>query len=207
MSADELVLCVRTRIIMGTGSWRGMLYGDVAQYVDLIAAEGDYKPRGEIEDDPAWKQIIPYLVMRNRGRIFLMRRTRAGADARLHERWSVGIGGHVNPEDGGVAGGLMREWTEELAADWTPDFHLVGLLNDDSDSVGQVHLGVVFSTEAAGREVAVRETDKMEGAFVAPLDVLRIYDRLETWSSLLYDYVTGRAGSTRVEGHRRTRVG
>jgi len=207
VSADELVLCVRTRSVLGTGSWRGMLYGDVAPFLDLIAADGEYRPRGEVEDDPSWKQIIPYLVLRDRGRIFLMRRTRAGADARLHERWSVGIGGHVNPEDGGVAGGLLREWTEELAADWTPDFRMLGLLNDDSDPVGQVHLGVVFSAEAAGRDVSVRETEKLSGTFVAPLDVLRVYDRLETWSSLLYDYVTGRAGGTRVEGHRRTRVG
>jgi predicted NUDIX family phosphoesterase len=204
---DELVLCVRTRSILGTGSWRGILFGDVAQYLDLIAAAGEYRPRARVEEDPSWKQIIPYLVLRDRGRIFLMRRTRAGADARLHERWSVGLGGHVNPDDGGLPGGLRREWAEELAADWRPDFRMLGLLNDDSDPVGQVHLGVVFSAEAAGREVAIRENDKLSGAFVTPLDVLRVYDRLETWSSLLYDYVTGRAGGTRVEGHRRSRVG
>jgi predicted NUDIX family phosphoesterase len=207
MGGEERVLCVRTRTILGSGSWRGLLYGDVDQYLDLIAASGDYQPRSEVEDDPSWKQVIPYLVLRDRGRIFLMRRTRSGADARLHERWSVGIGGHVNPEDGGLAGGLLREWTEELVADWHPDFRMLGLLNDDSDPVGRVHLGVVFSAEAAGREVGVRETDKLAGTFVAPRDVLRVYDRLETWSSLLYDYVTGRAAGARVERHPGTRVG
>ena len=207
MSDGELVLGLPRRRILGDGTWRGVLYGDVDHYLELIAAEGEYRPRAQVEGDPTWKQVIPYVVLKDHGRLFLMRRTRAGADARLHERWSVGVGGHVNPEDGGVAGGLLREWSEELAADWTPDFRMLGLLNDDSDPVGQVHLGVVFSAEAAGREVAVRETDKLSGTFVTPLDVLRVYDRLETWSSLLYDYVTGRAGGTRVEGHRRTRVG
>lgn len=207
MSADELVLGLPTGRIMGSSSWRGVLHGDVAPYLDLIAAEGMYRPRGDVEDDPGWKQIIPYVLLRDRGSIFLMRRTRAGADARLHERWSVGIGGHVNPDDGGVQGGLLREWAEELNADWQPDLRLVGLLNDDSDPVGRVHLGVVFSADAGGREVGVRESDKLSGAFVAPVAVLRVYERLETWSSLLYDYVTGRSGGTRVEAHRRTRVG
>ena len=63
----------------------------------------------------------------------------------------------------GVAGGLAREWSEELVADWTPDFVPVGLLNDDTDPVGAVHLGVVYRVEAAGRPVGIRETHKLEG--------------------------------------------
>jgi predicted NUDIX family phosphoesterase len=173
-------------------------YGDLAPVLDRIRDEGAYRPRSECEDDPSWKQVIPYVVLRDRGSIFLMRRTRAGSDARLHERWSVGIGGHVNPEDGGIDGGLAREWAEEMVADWTPEFRPVGLLNDDSDPVGAVHLGVVFSADAKGRPVAIRETEKLEGGFVAPLQVLRVYDRLETWSTLVYDFLTERARGVRV---------
>ncbi|MEA2621876.1 MAG: hypothetical protein QOH61_786 [Chloroflexota bacterium] len=193
MSDEELVLGVPRARILGSGTWRGVMYGDVQPYLDLIATEGAFRPRGEAEHDPSWKQVIPYLVLRDRGRIYLMRRTSAGSDARLHERWSIGIGGHVNPEDGGVDGGLAREWEEEIVADFTPEFRVIGLLNDDSDPVGQVHLGVVSVAEAAGHEVAIRETHKLEGAFVAPHDVLRVYERLETWSSLVYDFLTGRA--------------
>ena len=169
------------------------MYGDVRPYLDLIAAEASYRPRGDVEQDAGWKQVIPYLVLRDRGRIYLMRRTSAGSDARLHERWSIGVGGHVNPDDGGVEGGLQREWSEELVADFTPSFRVIGLLNDDTDPVGQVHLGIVCVAEADGREVAIRETHKLEGAFVAPNEVLRVYERLETWSSLVYDFLTGRA--------------
>ena len=53
-------------------------------------------------------------------------------DARLHDRYSIGVGGHLNPGDGGVLGGLRREWHEELVADFEPAFRLVGLLNDDT---------------------------------------------------------------------------
>jgi predicted NUDIX family phosphoesterase len=83
--------------------------------------------------------------------------------------------------------GLRREWSEELEADWEPDFQLIGLLNDDSNPVGAVHLGVVFSVEAAGRRVDVREHDKLVGAFVAPGDVAASWERLETWSRLVAD--------------------
>lgn len=192
-ASDELVLGVPRAAILGMATWRGVMYGDVQPYLARIASAGEYRPRAEVEQDPSWKQVIPYLVLRDRGRIYLMRRTSAGSDARLHERWSIGIGGHVNPDDGGVDGGLLREWSEEIVADFVPGFRVIGLLNDDTDPVGQVHLGVVCVAEADGREVAIRETHKLAGAFVSPADVLRVYERLETWSSLVYDFLTGRA--------------
>jgi predicted NUDIX family phosphoesterase len=196
MSADELVLGVPRSDLMPTGSWRGVLHGDLSPYLALFEREGRFRRRAEAEGDPEWKQVIPYLVLRDRGSLFLMRRTRAGGDARLHERYSIGIGGHINPDDGGVNGGLVREWQEEIDADFVPEFRPVGLLNDDTDPVGQVHIGVVFAAEAAGRPVAIREAEKLEGAFVAPADVLRVYDRLETWSALVFDFVTARVSGT-----------
>jgi predicted NUDIX family phosphoesterase len=199
MADDELVLGLPRDSVMAAGSWRGVLSGDVAPTLALIEQTGSYRPRGEVEGDASWKQVIPYLVVRDRGSLFLMKRTREGADERLHERWSIGVGGHVNPGDGGIAGGLAREWAEELVADWSPEPQLVGLLNDDTDPVGAVHLGIVYSVEASGRPVAVRETHKLDGAFVPPIDVLRVYDRLETWSSLLYDYLFGRSPGVRAQ--------
>lgn len=197
-SPDERVLGVPRGRAVGNAPWRGILYGDVAPLLARLEAEATFRPRGEAEEDPGWKQLIPYVLVRDRGSFFLMRRTRAGADARLHERWSLGVGGHVNPGDAGLAGALRREWTEELDAPWDPEPRLIGLLNDESDPVGRVHLGVVYAVEAAGRPVAVRETEKLSGAFVPPLGVLRVYDRLETWSSLLYDFLTERRPGTRV---------
>lgn len=198
MADDELVLGVPRELLMPQGAWRGVLHGEIGPYLELIERHGTYRPRGECESDAAWKQVIPYLVVTDRGRLFLMKRTRAGSDARLHERWSIGVGGHVNPEDGGIAGGIAREWAEELVTGWEPEPRLVGLLNDDSDPVGAVHLGLVHRVEAAGRPVAVRETEKLDGAFVAPIDCLRVYDRMETWSSLVYDHLFERSPGIRA---------
>ena len=106
-------------------------------FIAVVEAVGRFEPRDAMESDPSFKQVIPYLVLRDGERYFLMRRTRAGADARLHDRWSIGVGGHLNPGDGDLLGGLRREWHEELVADFVPDFRLVGLLNDDTTDVGQ----------------------------------------------------------------------
>jgi predicted NUDIX family phosphoesterase len=153
-----------------------------------VAVHGRYLDRPIAEDDPNHKQLIPYVVVRDVDRVFLMERTDAGGDRRLHGKASIGVGGHLNPVDEGedaLMAGLRREWAEELKADWTPAFRLVGMLNDDSNPVGAVHLGVVFAVEAAGRPIEVREREKLSGAFVSPDAVRAAWERLETWSQLV----------------------
>jgi len=185
----ELVYVVpRSAVIHGTG-WRGVRTEGIATVLAAIESAGRFEPRPAMEADPGFKQIIPYLVLRDGRRYFLMRRSRAGADARLHDRWSIGVGGHLNPGDRDLAGGLAREWREELVAGFEPDFRLVGLLNDDETEVGRVHLGAVFVADAGGRPVAIREDDKLTGAFAEPAEVRAVVDRLETWSSLVFAFL------------------
>jgi predicted NUDIX family phosphoesterase len=185
----ELVFVVPREAILGGGGWHGVRTAATDDFLDVVAANGRFEPRAAMEVDPAYKQIIPYLVLRDGERYFLMRRTRAGGDARLHDAWSIGVGGHLNPGDVDLAGGLLREWTEELVADFVPEFRLIGLLNDDTTDVGSVHLGAVYLAEARGRPVAIRESDKLTGAFATPGQVAEVADRLETWSRLAFDFV------------------
>jgi predicted NUDIX family phosphoesterase len=186
---DELVLVVpRASVITGTG-WTGVRTAGVDAFLATVREEGRFEPRPAMEVDPSHKQVIPYVVLRDGGRYFLMRRTRAGSDARLHDRWSIGVGGHLNPGDGDLLGGLRREWQEELVAGFVPEFTLVGLLNDDTTDVGSVHLGAVFVADAGGRSVAIRETDKLSGAFADPAEVAAVAADLETWSRLVFDFL------------------
>jgi predicted NUDIX family phosphoesterase len=199
--SDELVLVVPTTEVverLGRGeAWLGIKPAGEAALAELIRAHGRFLPRLEMEGDPAWKQVIPYPVLRDGEDWFLMRRTKAGADPRLHDRYSIGVGGHVNPEDGGLDGDLTtaleREWHEELVVDFVPRFRFVGLLNDDTTPVGQVHLGLVFEGDAAGRPVAIRETEKLSGSFVASEAVAAVADRLETWSRIAFEWLEGAA--------------
>jgi predicted NUDIX family phosphoesterase len=191
-SGPELVYAVpREMVFSDVAPWLGVRREGVDAVLDRARTLGDYVPRPAAETDRSLKQIIPYLVLRDGDRIFLMKRTRAGGDARLHDLFSIGIGGHLNPGDGWIMGGLAREWREELEADFMPDFEFVGLLNDDTVDVGVHHLGIVFLADAAGRPVGVRETDKLSGDFEEVSAVRVVYDRMETWSQLAFDAIVG----------------
>lgn len=193
----ELVYAVRRSLLFDGPAWRGVKLGDGADMLGLIARAGTFVPRPAAEVDRTIKQIIPYLVLRDGERIFLMRRTRAGGDARLHDHYTIGVGGHMNPGDDSVLGGLHREWREEIDADFVPSFEYMGLLNDDEVEVGVHHLGVVYLADAAGRAVGVRETHKLSGSF-EPIEVVRsVYDRMETWSQLVLDALVSTAGAAR----------
>ena len=187
----ERVLVLPRSGVPGGTTFHGIRKADARALDELRAAvreHGRYLDRPAAEDDPDHKQLIPYVVVRDGDRTFLMQRTTAGGDARLHGKASIGVGGHLNPVDHGedaLMAGLRREWDEELQAAWEPDFRLVGLLNDDSNPVGAVHLGVVFEVEAAGRPVHVREHEKLAGAFATAEEVAAAWDRLETWSQLV----------------------
>jgi predicted NUDIX family phosphoesterase len=187
----ERVLVLPRERVPGGCEFTGVRATDTVALDDLraaVAEHGRFLDRPLAESSPEWKQLIPYVAVRDGGRVFLMERTDAGGDPRLHGKASIGVGGHLNPVDEGqdpLMVGLQREWAEELVTDWMPDFRLVGLLNDDSNPVGSVHLGVVFEVQADGRQVAVRETEKLNGRFASVPEVWAAWDRLETWSQLV----------------------
>jgi predicted NUDIX family phosphoesterase len=200
--SDEQVYVVPRPAILDDAGWYGLRTDGLEAIVAVLERGGRYESRDRMERDPTFKQVIPYLVLRDGPRIFLMQRTTAGGDPRLHGRYSIGVGGHINPGDGGLLGGLRREWAEELVARFVPEFRLVGLLNDDTTEVGAVHLGAVYVADAAGRPVAIREADKLSGAFVTEREVAAIADRLETWSRLVFEFL---AGALR-QGHEATPI-
>ena len=185
----ELVMGLPRAVVPGGLGWRGVRGVPLGPLLAAVQRHGTFRPRHEAEDDPSWKQVIPYLLLRDRERLFLMRRTRAGGDERLHDLYTIGVGGHVNPDDGDVLGGLRREWAEEIESDFEPEFEAIGVLNDDHNPVGAVHLGFVFGADAGGRPVGIRETHKLEGAFATLEEVAAVADRLETWSSLLFEFL------------------
>jgi predicted NUDIX family phosphoesterase len=101
------------------------------------------------------------------------------------------VGGHINPGDGDIAGGLRREWREEVEADFEPEFELIGLINDDTTDVGGVHVGAVYVADARGREVRIRETEKLSGDFADPADVAAVVGSMESWSALAFEHLEG----------------
>jgi predicted NUDIX family phosphoesterase len=198
----ELVYAVpRDALFDGIDPWLGVKVDGIAPLLERAERLGSYVARPEAEQDRSLKQIIPYLVLLDGDRILLMKRTKAGGDARLHDCYSIGVGGHLNPGDDWVIGGLGREWREELVADFLPNFQFFGLLNDDTVDVGVHHLGVVYLADAAGRDVAVRETDKLSGSFEDVESLHAVYDKMETWSQLVLDAILGTGHAPGTPGH------
>lgn len=169
----------------------------MAETLGRIRARGFFVERRHAETDAGMKQIIPYCVVVRGSAVFLMRRTSKGGDARLFGKRSIGVGGHVNPVDGGDDGdvlalALRREIEEELSIAGGFSVQAAGFLNDDTTDVGSVHFGLVHVARVEG-DVRVRETDKLTGEFT-PVEELVTLCReerasFETWTALLIDRI------------------
>jgi len=190
----EEVLVVRRAQLFPAGAFHGFSSEGVDRYLATIATHAVFAPRDRVEHDPSLKQIIPYVVLRHRQCIFLVWRTRAGSEERLREKFSIGIGGHINPADVGdaidpVEAGMRRELTEEVEVPAGWQARAVGVLNDDEEAVGSVHFGLVYMVDLPSTGVRVRETAKLQGAFATPQELREVYPRLETWSQFVVDAI------------------
>jgi len=190
-AAAEEVLCVRRDDIFPDGAWHGFVSEDLDRYQSIIRERYVFKPRAEVEDDPSYQQIIPYVVFRHRDRYFVTHRLRASSERRLRKQYSLGVGGHINPSDllsgDPIADGLKREWEEEVAYDGHFDAQLLGLLNEESAPVSKVHLGVVFLVEGDTPNISIRETKKLGGELLTLEEMRTLYLQMESWSQLVYD--------------------
>ncbi|MFC7336080.1 hypothetical protein ACFQY0_02735 [Haloferula chungangensis] len=191
--AGEEVLVVPRSLLDEIGSFEGIRTEGMDAAIErlLDPANHFFMDRAEAEDDPSHKQLIPYCVIRCGSRILNYTRGKAGGEARLHAKRSVGVGGHINPVDtgGGRTGpdaylaAVERELSEELVFKVEPRNKIIALLNDESNTVGQVHLGIVHVIELESDDVQSNE-DALADLNFTELSELAgpMFERLETWS-------------------------
>lgn len=185
---DELVLVVPTSDLF-TKPFTGTIPIQHA-HSKLTKALGhlEIKRRGDVEEDPSYKQLISYVVVKNnKGETLLYTRLSGGGESRLHGQSSVGIGGHMNPVDGLSGYPLLlentkREVVEEIGVE-PIEIGLYGLVNDDSNDVGEVHVGLVYIANIGEQDINITETDTLSVKWVTDI---KFYE-LETWSQLLRD--------------------
>lgn len=188
-SHDELVFAVPRAVLFSGDVFQGVKSAGITHFYERVRRHGIWVERAQAERDETIKQLIPYCVIRRANSVFLTKRLNKQAEVRLHNLFSVGIGGHMN-ENGAasleelIAGNLRRELAEELIMDEPEGIELIGALNDDSTSVSRCHFGLLYEVWTSG-DVRVRETDKMVGCFV-PLSEIGpgsdIYHGMEDWS-------------------------
>lgn len=198
VSTEEHILVVPESFVSSIGTIDGF-EPDVDRFLKPILASDQlsFQPRGAMEVDPSFKQLIPYVLLESTdasGEVHLFTYTRGGGggESRLHAKRSVGIGGHISAEDAEGDGdpytiGMQRELSEEVQLDSGYSEQRVGLIYDPSNEVGQVHLGVVHLFKLESPTVRSNEDDLAEGGFVSVKELKQDRDRLETWSQLALD--------------------
>lgn len=164
----------------------GLITDRTDQIFKKISKHCEFMPRTEAEERPDYKQIIPYVILTRGDEVFVTARLNKGGESRLHGKISIGIGGHINPTDSAddlLMSGLWREIHEEVSIKEHGDLISCGFINDDSNSVGSVHLGACFKLEVNG-DVFVRETEKLEGMWMTVPELRNNYERMETWTQI-----------------------
>lgn len=191
----EHVLCVPTLLFHEIGHFQGF-HADVDRYLSTLLdpINTSYRPRDEVEEDPSYKQLIPYCIFRHEGKIFHYTRGGGSGESRLHSKLSIGIGGHISTDDAEHAEsvyrvGMEREIQEEVHLESAYSENCVGLINDDETPVGQVHLGVVHIFDLEVPKVRPREESIQQTGFAQPEELVRERDRLETWSQICLDHL------------------
>ena len=168
---------------------------DADRYLNALLdpAHTSYRPRPEMEDNPSYKQLIPYCLFQFEDKIFHYRRGTDQGEARLHSKRSVGIGGHISSEDEAADNayeeGMRREIAEEVFLEAGVRQECIGLINDDETEVGRVHLGVVHRFHLDSPKVRPREASIMETGFAAPSDLADSLEEFESWSQICLEYL------------------
>lgn len=193
---EEMVLVVRRKLLESIGIFQGLQF-DVDRYLaPMLSRENNFfTPRSAAETDPNLKQIIPYAILVSGGKALRYKRGKKSGEQRLVAKGSIGIGGHMNDHDEGLfaldrnayLAGVQREIDEELIVERPLSNRVVALINDDSNEVGQVHLGVVHLLELAKPSAEKRESMILGIEFLTPEQLRAEQETLETWSQILVD--------------------
>jgi len=195
MAQEEQVLVVERKVIEKVGMFNGLMF-DVDYYLREIFVQGVpcFMNRSQVEENPDYKQLIPYVIMGYNGKYLSYVRGKRAGETRLVGHRSIGIGGHINPSDDmplfntdfyeTYLTAVEREVAEEVTVETSYTNHIVALLNDESNEVGSVHLGIVHYWTLAAPNVNKREQMITQMAFMTAAELQEVEDTLETWSRL-----------------------
>ena len=202
MAQEEQILVIERKVLEEAGMFEGLAF-DVEHYLGNIFVQGvpRFMPRSQAEVDPSFKQIIPYVIMACDGKYLTYVRGKRAGETRLVGNRSIGIGGHINPADDEIPlfdtnfrkmyfTAVEREVAEEVSveANHTDNADsIVALLNDESNEVGSVHLGIVHYWVLDEPKVTRREQMITQMDFMRPEELQKVRDTMETWSGLCLD--------------------
>ena len=199
MTREEHVLVIERKVIEDVGMFQGLAF-DIDRYLSNIFVQGipRFMPRSQAERDSSYKQIIPYVIMMHEDKVLSYVRGRRAGESRLVGNRSIGIGGHINPIDAdnsplfaylydNYLTAVQREVAEEITVETPYTDRIVALLNDDSNEVGSVHIGIVHCWNLDKPDVTKREQMITQMTFMSHEELQDVRDTLETWSQKCLD--------------------
>ncbi len=196
----ENVLVVRRVLFDQLGNFHGLNFAP-EKYLTALLSRGNnfFFPRAQAENDPAYKQIIPYVLLAFQDRVLYYVRGKKAGEQRLVAKGSIGIGGHMNESDESLfawdeqayRAGVEREVNEEIKIGTQFEDRIVALLNDDTTEVGRVHLGIVHIFRLEEQKVEKREAMITNLAFLTRAELIARRESLETWSQICLDSLDG----------------
>jgi predicted NUDIX family phosphoesterase len=192
-SHDENILVVkRSHLFAADGqAWHGLKEVDFEHYLHIINQHKEFHPRIMMEVDQSYKQIIPYLIFEHNNHYFLMQRKSDASEARLRNKLTLGIGGHIRQEDMGedsLFAWATREFHEEVEYAGNLTVKPLGILNDDSNDVGKVHIGFVFLLSGDSSAISIKSELK-SGVLVPLAECIAQKECMESWSQFVVDFL------------------
>ena len=175
---------------------KGLIKGN-SETLNRIVLNGTFRQRSELEEDASFKQLITYATISNNQSYCLFKRTTEQTEKRLHNKFTLGVGGHMNPgnsleqDENYVLNELKREFFEEvrlLDGCLIENIEFIGFINDDTIPVGRVHIGLLYNISLSNKDVVINETDRMTSDWIDKTDLAGFYGGMETWSRLIFDY-------------------
>jgi predicted NUDIX family phosphoesterase len=199
VTPEEQVLVVQRKVFDEAGAFNGLAL-DTRRYLGKLFVQGvpRFMPRSQAEKDPSYKQLIPYVIMTCEGKYLSYVRGKRAGETRLVAKRSIGIGGHINPTDAdnsslfaylfeNYLAAVKREVAEEVTVETAHTDKIIALLNDDSNEVGQVHLGIVHLWTLDEPKVSRREQMITQMGFMSIPELQEVRDTMETWSQICFD--------------------
>jgi predicted NUDIX family phosphoesterase len=191
---DVEILAVRASALFPVERWTGFRATTMDAVLTIINAEGEYIKRGLLETDPSYKQVIPQLLWVCEGKVFVHRIPKSGSEARLHNQMPIFLGGHVEKGEPSIESATWREFFEETgipdsnACSYKREF--IGMVNDETNDVSQVHFGLVSIVRGPDlRDLSRTDEGVSEGAFWTPDQVDTIQPSLTYWSRLAWPLI------------------
>ncbi len=164
-----------------------------AKLISTLTTKLQFLPRKIMEKDDNWQQIIPYVLITREKSVFTTLRLAKSTEQRLKDKLSIGIGGHINPQDtekhsNSIWGCMLRELREEVYLNPNKIKPIpIGVVNHSRDSVGKVHFGIVFQIDLSDAtiKVSVKEKHKLFGKFQNWNDLNK--SQLELWTQMIWE--------------------